>query len=61
VCSILGRRIAGREEALEEAEAMCSERIVVLKAMHALEYLLASGIEVWDETRHVLKQRRRSR
>jgi hypothetical protein len=39
VCLIFGRRMAGRDEAFEEAEAMCSERMVLLKAMHALEYL----------------------
>jgi len=36
---IFGRRMAGRDEAFEEAEAMCSERMVVLKAMHALDSL----------------------
>ena len=36
LCVTLGRRMAGSEEALEEADAMCSERIVVLCAMHAL-------------------------
>jgi hypothetical protein len=36
---IFGRRMAGKDEAFEDAEAICSERIVVLKAIHALQYL----------------------
>lgn len=36
-CLILGRMMEGSDEVAEEAEVVCSVRMVVLCAMHALE------------------------
>lgn len=42
-CLIFGRMSEGSEDVALEAEVVCSVRMVVLWAMHALEYVL--GVE----------------
>jgi hypothetical protein len=60
VWSRRGRTRETSEEALEEAEAVCSARTVVLWAMHALDLLAICYVWMIRHGVSVLEQRRRS-
>lgn len=59
-CAMRGRTRETRDEALDEADAVCSARTVVLWAMHALGGTVSICILSLKKV-NVLKQRRRSR